>query len=122
MTHSVGDTVYADFGQYGQIDVRKGVVVRVTPTGQIAVDFGHKLVNGSPLIDRFKDGRMVGGGKWHCPRLIDEDRYSAMFLDMEARKLRHKIKSLLHDFCPATRAETIAALQAVIEMAEGLPE
>lgn len=116
MTHSVGDTVYADFGQYGRIEARRGRVIRVTPTGQITVNFG--LIG----ICRFKNGWMIGGETYNRPHLITADEYARLFEMQNATQLADEITARLRSFKVTTRAETIAAFKALIALAEGLPE
>lgn len=70
VAYSVGDTVYGSFGRYGTTDVRIGTVAKVTPTGQITVEF-----NGRTAPMRFKDGSEIGGDKWHSALIIDADTY-----------------------------------------------
>lgn len=58
----VGQTVYTSFGKYGRVDVRQGKVVRVSPTGQLTVDFNERHQgNGKPFTRRFKSGHEIGG-------------------------------------------------------------
>ena len=82
MGYQVGDTVYGNFSRFANIDVRKGVVLKITPSGRINVDFGMKYLDGSPQLMQFKGSLQVGGDKWHPVVLISE----AQYVDLKARQ------------------------------------
>lgn len=116
----IGDTVYADFGKYTRIDVRKGAVVKVTPTGQVSADFGRSWAGrGEKIIDRFTSaGWQVGGDGF----LIDEEVYLRRSGKQKATEAKEAIYQEVRRFSFNTRAEAIERAQALLVLAEGLPE
>ena len=82
MGYQVGDTVYADRSRYSTVNVCKGEVVKVTPTGRINVDFGMKYLDGSPQLIQFKGSLQVGGDNFPPVVLISE----AQYVDLKARQ------------------------------------
>jgi len=92
-TYSVGDTVYGSFGRYGATDVRVGTVAKVTPTGQITVNF-----NGRSTSMRFKDRHEIGGDKWHSAILVDADTYARL----ATQQRKQNAFKAARDACSAT--------------------
>jgi hypothetical protein len=90
--YSVGDTVYGSFGRYGDTDVRVGTVAKVTPTGQITVEF-----NGQSTPLRFKGCSEIGGDKWHGARLIDADTYARQSAEQRKQDARRAARNACSD-------------------------
>ena len=116
----IGDTVYADFGKYTRIDVRKGVVIKVTSTGQVSADFGSSWAgNGEKIIDRFTTaGWKIGGDGL----LIDEEAYVRRLGKQKATEAKEAIYHAIRRFGFNTRAEAIERAKELLVLAEGLPE
>lgn len=122
---NVGDTVYADYGRYGYFDVRKGVVVKVTPSGQVSVDFGRKhATTGDPIIGRFTpNGTLIGdASSWGNPRLITEEQASDRMESQRAAVAERALFKATQDFRFTTKAEAIERAKAILALAEALIE
>jgi hypothetical protein len=66
----IGDPVYGSFGKFGRIDVRQGVITKVTPSGQIVADFGGSYPR------RFNGrGWEIGVGEYDRGYLIERDQF-----------------------------------------------
>jgi len=114
----VGQTVYADFGRYGSIDVKLGKVLRITPTGQIAVQFPHR-----PDSVRFKNGWMIGGDARYLVMLVDEVKYSQLRSEQDRRGTMRSIAKIGNDMQsghPLDQIkEAIAKMGALVAKLEG---
>ena len=108
-TYSVGDTVYGSFGRYGATDVRVGTVAKVTPTGQITVNF-----NGRSTSMRFKDRHEIGGDKWHSAILVDADTYARL----ATQQRKHNAFKAARDSCNAISRVSLDSPDDVLEAIE----
>lgn len=114
---SPGDTVYADFGSHGDIDARKGIVQKVTPTVQIVAKFDDGDVR------RFMpDGRMIGGSEWFPPHLITEAKYTRLRAEQTRRAGRRKLQYHVSQFRFTTRAQAITDIERFLEMAKAMDD
>lgn len=112
----VGQTVFADFGKYSTANVRKGVVERITPSGQIVIKFGDNSY-------KFRDGRQITSDAWHKARIVDAEEASDLLKEQNDRLLRRKIKSALNDISiSGEKSEILASLWSVVKLAEQLPD
>lgn len=110
--YSVGNTVYGSFGRYGATDVRIGTVTKVTPTGQITVEF-----NGRTTPMRFKNGSEIGGDKWHSAVLIDADTYARQAAQQRKQEARKAARDACSDASRATSLDSPDDALAAIEAA-----
>ena len=109
----VGSTVYGSFGRYGEVDVKPGKVVKVTPTGQVVVDFGLVYSgNQKPYTLRFKDGSQIGGDQWHPVQLINKAAYDRLKAVQDQRRAIRKVHTVARDI-PKTSDK--AELQALVD-------
>lgn len=112
----VGDTVYGSFGEYGRVDVRKGVVVKVTPTGRVNADFG--ALKGI----QFKDGRQVGGDRWHSYQLIDRSSYERLLAEQRGQSAMRAFLARLRDWKVQSKADAVALADEIKALAEAIPD
>lgn len=112
----VGDTVYGDFGQYRRVDVRKGVVNKVTPTGRVNADFGN-LKN-----IQFKDDWQVGGDRWHRYRLIDRETYERLLPKQREQEAVSALALRLREWKFTTKGEALALADEIKALAEAIPD
>ena len=117
MAYTVGDEAYASFGRYDRVDVRKGAVTRVTPSGQVVVAFE------SGPTERFThQGWRIGSDKWDRAHLIDANDYQRLFLKMQEQRVRSSINATLRKLSgDQPKDELLAALRDIAAMAEKLP-
>ena len=121
----IGSTVYAEFGKYSTIDVRKGTVVKVSPSGQISADFGRtNYGDGSKIIDRFtRRGDMIGDGSaYYKVCLISEECYLGRVETMKERVATKALKDAVSDYRWRNKAEAIAGAEAILTLANALVE
>lgn len=112
--HQVGDTVYCDFSYYSRIIVKAGVVVKVTPTGRVNVDFG----DGKASIEQFdKQGRQIGGARfhWHC--LIDHETYERLSKKQKQQQAWMAINRHVGAAKYNDRAQLDAFIEKLVELA-----
>lgn len=119
----VGDTVYGDFGRYGRVDVREGVVTKVTPSGRVNAHFGqHYDGNGEPIIYQFKGGRQIGGDRWHSYRLIDQAEYERLLATMREQQAVAAFVYRLREWKVGTKADAMALADEIKALAEAIPD
>jgi hypothetical protein len=112
----IGQEVFVDFSRFSSIDVRKGTVKRITPSGQAVIDFGNYEY-------KFRDGLRITSDKWHKARIIDAETASAYLEEQHDRQSRKKMRNALDDIkLSGPKDDIIAALQDVLKIAEGLLE
>jgi hypothetical protein len=87
--YSVGDAAYGNFGQYSRVDVRAGVVTKVTPSGQTTVKFAHREMRFTPF------GREVGGVGYGAPSLIDAETYSRLLERQKIQNARAAVRNAI---------------------------
>lgn len=88
-TYSVGDTAYGSFGQYSRIDVRVGIVTKVTPSGQTVVAFPRREIRFTP------NGREVGAGPYSVARLIDAGDYARLIEHQKVQDARADVRNAI---------------------------
>ena len=115
-TYKVGDTVYGDFGRYSRVDVREGVVAKVTPSGRVNVDFGNlKSI-------QFKNGRQVGGDRLYRYRLIGRETYDRLVAKQAAQQAVSALNTRIRGWGYTTKAEAIAFADEIRVLAEAIPD
>lgn len=102
---NIGDPAYASFGKYGRINVKHGKVVKITPTGQIVIDFGEKQPR------RFKGQREMGATWDMCGNLISREVYEKL----SAQQALHQHLGGALVVCRNARIAKVEDLDAVIE-------
>ena len=123
MNYEIGQTVYADFGLYSSIDVKSGKIIKITPTGQMTVDFGSKTFDGKPVTRRFgADGRELGGGKWNRVNLIAESEFERRGKIQATRKAKRDLTEAAKALSFSTRAEAIEQVEALLTLAKAIPD
>jgi hypothetical protein len=114
---NIGDPAYGSFGKYGRINVKRGTVVKITPTGQVVVDFGEKYPgNGKPFTRRFKSGHEIGGAWDSGGLLIPRDRYERLSIEQEVRD--HLTRAL--EACRTAHFSKPEDLDAIISKLNGI--
>lgn len=124
---NVGDTVYGSFGQYGAVDVKAGKVTKVSPTGQVTVDFQERWGgNDTPRLRRFSDaGREIGGagglysGKGH---LIDEAAYTRLAEKQRAADALRAVTNHLRSWSFKNKADLNKFVKRLNELAARVPD
>lgn len=124
MAHAVGDTVYADFGRYGLYDVREGKVIRITPTGQVVVDFGDFDWKEQPILHRFKGGWETGNGRsHHFVKLIPVDQYKTAKVRSDRQKAAYAFMGLVSKTkMPTSKVAALEVAARLTELANAYPE
>lgn len=117
-----GDTAFADFSKYGRIDVRKGTVIKKSPTGVVQVDFGTSL----PYSFK-KEGWQRGAATYDAARLITADEYARleerMIIQKAERFAMDRVKIVAGvNIMQSNKAEIIAKLEAAIEAVKAIPD
>lgn len=118
-TLNVNDIVYASFGRYGEVDVRKGVIIKKSATGVVKVRFvgsEHSYL---------QCGRERGGG-WSSSNLIDEATYQRLLnasnIQHAARRANNAIKAVGGVYVDGTnRNDVIARLEAALAAVRAVP-
>ena len=112
----VGTKVFADFGRYSVIDVRQGTVERITPSGQVVINFaGH--------IYKFRDGRQITSDPWHKIHILDEKEAHELLVEQIDKQARRKIRGALDAIkASAPKAEILTALATVQKLVESLAD
>ena len=123
--YQTGDTVYAEFGKYGRIDVKAGLVTKVTPTGQITVDFTERHAgNQQAFVRRYKGGYEVTGDKWGRTHLIDYATYSRRLQDQKLNEARNAIRdaaSKIAQTLPKEKSELRRMAEELSSLIDALP-
>jgi hypothetical protein len=116
--YKVGDVAYGNFGAYGRIDVAQGTVSKVTPTGQVTVDFQRGSI-------RFKNDREICGHLCHPARLINADDFARLFAFSLERAARKKVTDSATELARSSqmpKAELRHMATVLLAQIEALPE
>lgn len=70
-THAVGDPVYVVSGSYGSHFYCPAIVTKVTPTGNVTVQFKRDSATETSTKRFTSYGREIGGDKWWADYLDD---------------------------------------------------
>jgi len=109
---NIGDPAYASFGKYGRINVRRGTVTKITPSGQIVIDFGEKnVITGKSQSRRFKGSRELGGSWDSCGHLISREEYEEQSAAQAV--MDHLVRAL--EVCRTARFRKAQDLDLVID-------
>ena len=112
----VGTKVFADFGRYSRIEVRQGTVERITPSGQVVINFAGHLY-------KFRDGQQITSDPWHKARILDEKNARELRELQLDKQTRRKIRDALVAIkVSASRSEILTALADVQKLAESLAD
>lgn len=122
----VGETVYGDFSQYERVDVRKGKVLKVTPTGIMKIDFGRTNVTTGeiwPYSFSPQGWERSPSSPWNRGRLITLEDYESKVVLSNIQKARLRAS---HSIATAAKVSlndpkaVIAALEKALEDVKAL--
>jgi hypothetical protein len=122
--NKVGDIVFASFGHFGTTDVKRGTVTKVTPKGQIVVDFGEVWGgNGQPRLRRFHPhGPEIGGEIYKSGHIINEDNYAIAAVRQARQDGAAAIVAHLRSWSWRTKAELNELVAKLVELADRIPD
>lgn len=120
----VGDEAFGSFGQYGAIDVKAGKVTKITPTGQMTIDFGERWPgNGDTRIRRFNaSGWEIGAGLDHGGYLIDAETFARLAEKQKGVRARQAVTNLLRSWSFKSKADLNALVARLTELAALVPD
>ena len=115
------EQVFVSLGRYGRAEVKRGVLVKRTPTGQVVADFGEVWSgNGKPRPRRFgKDGFEIGGDYAH---LIDEAAYDRLAKQQAGQEASAALIEHLRSWSYRNKAELNALVAKLVELADRVPD
>ncbi len=122
---NVGEAVVVDASRYSTVNLMRGRVIKVSPTGQVTVEL-RRPFDGEPYTERFKNGWQVGGDQWHKLRIVDPENVPALEAKQERQRLVRKAVDAMRQVGSMspnlhTKAAILEALNAAIDAVENLP-
>jgi hypothetical protein len=119
-----GDAAFASFGSFGRVKVKRGTVIKVTPKGQVVVDFKEVWPgNGAQRTRRFNpDGGEIGGEVYGSGRLIDEASFDRLAKKQEGQEATEAMVAHLRSWSFKNKAELNELVAKLIELADRVPD